>query len=375
MRYVVLFPECKNVHLIKRVGMIPYKMKELYGMDSAIACYRNEEQYLYLETEVKGLKLDFIRKRFNNSRLDGLCYLFENAKKIDVLQIFHIHSTRNYYWIELYKMLNPSGKVYLMLDTNYGLTNYEYTFGKSSLLRTIRKKIIKKCALISAETESTAYGLSKKWGINVEWINNGFYFRKKTPIEYKDKENIICTVGRIGTFQKNNEVLLQAFKYFSQEHPDWKLKIIGAIEPVFNEYIDNFMKENTELIDKIIFLGEIQDRGKLFNEYKKAKIFALTSRWEGFAVSFMEALSAGCYIISSDVYCAYDITDYQRFGTIFPIGDVIGLAKCLKHACENEDILKKTCEEGPSFVYENYDWGKNCEKIEYLLRKEENYGI
>lgn len=83
----------------------------------------------------------------------------------------------------------------------------------------------------------------------------------------------------------------------------------------------------------------------------------------------MEALSAGCYIISSDVYCAYDITDYQRFGMIFPVGDVIGLSKCLKYACKNEGILRKTCEEGPSFVYQNYDWDKNCEKIEQLLSK------
>lgn len=253
--------------------MIPYKMKELYGMDSAIACYRNEEQYSYLETEVKGLKLDFIRKRFHNSRLDGLLYLFENAKKIDILQVFHIHSTRNYYWIELYKMLNPKGKVYLMLDTNYGLTNYEYTFGRSVLLRKIRKSIIKKCTLISAETESTAYGLSEKWGINVEWVNNGFYFRKRIPIEYRDKENVICTVGRIGTFQKNNEVLLQAFKRFSQEYPDWKLKIIGAIEPTFNLYIENFMKENIQLRDKIIFLDEIRERDYIMNIKKLKYLF------------------------------------------------------------------------------------------------------
>lgn len=370
MRYVVLFPECKNVHLTKRVGMIPYKMKELYGMDSVIACYRNEDTYPYLEKEVKGIKLDFIKKRFHNPRLDGMCYLLSNAKKIDVLQIFHIHSTRNYYWIELYKLLNPKGKVYLMLDTNYGLTNYEYAFGKG-ILKEIRKKVITKCTLISAETESTAYGLSEKWGINVEWVNNGFYFTQRIPIKYEEKENIICTVGRIGTFQKNNEVLLQAFKLFSQEHPEWKLKLIGTIEPTFNPYIDNFMKENPELRDRITFVGEIKDRDILFNEYKKAKVFVLTSRWEGFAVSFMEALSAGCYIVSSDVYCAYDITDYQRFGLIFSVGDVIGLAKCLKRACENESILMKTCEEGPMFVYENYDWGKNCEKIEHLLRKEE----
>ncbi len=370
MRYVVLFPECQNIHLTKDVGMIPYKMNELYGWDAAIACYRNAQEYPYLDNEVRGLKLEFIDRRFNNSRLDGLLYLMRNAKSIDVLQIFHIQSTRNFYWIELYKRLNPNGKVYLKLDTDYGLVHYDFPFGKT-ILSKMRIQVAKKCSLISAETESTAYGLTNKWGIKVEWINNGFYSMHKTLVSYNEKENVICTVGRIGTYQKNNEVLLEAFERFSKENQDWKLKIIGTIEREFLEYINAFMKKNPQLKSRILFMGEITDREKLYEEYKKAKIFVLTSRWEGFAVSYMEALAAGCFIISSDVYCAYDVTDYQRLGLLFSIGDSIGLYKCINRVVDNESILEQVCIEAPKYAFENYNWDNNCRKIYQLLMNEQ----
>jgi L-malate glycosyltransferase len=58
----LLFPECRNVHLIKDVGMIPYILYKYYGYDSKIVCYNNET-YSSLNKEVKGLKLNFIEKK------------------------------------------------------------------------------------------------------------------------------------------------------------------------------------------------------------------------------------------------------------------------------------------------------------------------
>ena len=116
MNYVVLFPECENIHLTKPVGMIPYIMQQKFGYDSFVACYRNADAYPYLDDAVKGLKLCFIPKIAGRPRWDGLFWLVRHARKIDVLQIFHFTSSRNYLWIFAYMLLHPRGKVYLMLD-------------------------------------------------------------------------------------------------------------------------------------------------------------------------------------------------------------------------------------------------------------------
>lgn len=369
MKYVVLFPECRNVHLVKDVGMIPYYMNKLYGWDASVACYKNEEDYSYLESEVKGLKLDIISKTFCNARLDGLKYLAANARQIDILQIYHIHSSRNYYWIELYKRLNPNGKVYWRLDTGYGLVGSN-PFG-NFIMSFFRKGILKKCTLISAETESTSQGLTDDWKVcKVEYVANGFYNYGKKKVKYEDKENIICTVGRIGTYQKNTEVLLQAYRLFEKECPEWKLRIIGPVENKFNEYIKKFMDANPHLKNKVIFTGEIKNRDELYNEYMKAKIFCMTSRWEGFSVAYMEALYGGGYIISSDVYSAFDATDYGRLGCIFSIGDYIGLYKCLLRVCKEGFLSQKRCDEAVDFVLSNYNWEQTVARIHDLLIEE-----
>ena len=109
--YCVLYPEAENVHLIKDVGMIAYKMFKLFGYEASLACYENGS-YDYLEKEVKGLKLNFIERKYNNNILDGIRYLRKNAKSIDVLQLFHI-TIRSVVYAFTYKLFNSKGKIYL----------------------------------------------------------------------------------------------------------------------------------------------------------------------------------------------------------------------------------------------------------------------
>src|SRR5690606_17243301 len=46
-------------------------------------------------------------------------------------------------------------------------------------------------------------------------------------LEFKGKENIIITVGRIGTYQKNNQMMLEALSGLNLQ--DWKIYFIGPI--------------------------------------------------------------------------------------------------------------------------------------------------
>ena len=59
-KFVTIFPICENVHLTKDLGNIPFFLHHNYEYDSSIACYNNSKTYPNLESEVKGLKLEFI---------------------------------------------------------------------------------------------------------------------------------------------------------------------------------------------------------------------------------------------------------------------------------------------------------------------------
>lgn len=366
MNYVVLFPEAENVHLTKDVGMIAYVLHKYHNYDSTVVCYKNNNNYSYLDTEVKGLKIEFINKLTKNPLLDGLIYLLINSRKIDVLQLFHITSRRNYYWIALYKLLNPNGKVYLKLDADYSIKNFKFNLHKIS--GKAKTYLIKLCDLISVETTEIYNYINQHWPIKVEYIPNGFYnCSKKEYVSYGYKENIICTVGRIGSNQKATEILLKAFKEAAEFIPFWNLKIIGPIEEQFKTYINSFFNENPNLKCRIEFTGNISDKRILENEYRKCKIFCLTSRWEGFPLVYLEAIKNGCYIITSNVEAAHDITRNEQYGRIFEIDNYKELSEALIKVCRNEGNLGNMCIPIQEFAYDNFYWVNICKKVNDLL--------
>ncbi|MDQ1143588.1 GalNAc-alpha-(1-_4)-GalNAc-alpha-(1-_3)-diNAcBac-PP-undecaprenol alpha-1,4-N-acetyl-D-galactosaminyltransferase [Bacillus sp. SORGH_AS 510] len=358
-RITLLFPECENVHLTKDLGMIPFILHKYLGYDATIACYNNGE-YPYAKEEVKGVKLDFFENM--EGRLnDGSRYLQENASEIDILYLWGIYR-ETVTWLLIYKRLNPEGKVYLKLDANvWWMNRLELTEEVITILN--------QCHVISVECKRLHEYLNRRWPLSIHYIPNGYYnFHNSPEVDYDEKENTILTVGRIGTVQKANDVLLQAFKLAEANIPDWKLKVVGDIQEDFHAYINQYMEENPHLKSRIIFTGGITDRKALENEYRKAKIFCLTSVNEGFPLVFPEAAVNGCYIVSTDLDPAYDITDNQKFGALFPIGNSEQLSNIWVDVCNDEERLKNTCKQIQKFTRDSFNWIKIGKKLDLLFK-------
>jgi glycosyltransferase involved in cell wall biosynthesis len=73
--------------------------------------------------------------------------------------------------------------------------------------------------------------------------------------------------------------------------------------------------EKRESLDNIIFESWTDD---LVSYYKTADLFLLTSNYEGYAMTLVEAAASGCKIISSDVGIAREILEEEN---IFKTGD------------------------------------------------------
>ncbi|URZ14845.1 glycosyltransferase family 4 protein [Clostridium felsineum] len=364
MRFVTLFPESENIHLIKDVGMIAYALHKKYGFQSYLACYNNGE-YPYLKKEVKGLKVNFIKKYTGNATLDSIVYLMKNSNKIDVLHIFHL-SKRSYLWILIYKFLNSSGKVFLKLDANREIKTY--LIYKKGAKHNFIKYIFRKCKLVSVETKELCDYFNENNFKEVKFVPNGFYesnFNIERNVNIK-KKDVIITVGRIGSKEKANDILLQAFALIHDKIPNWKLNLVGPIEDKFKDYIYKYFNKYPSLKDKVSFKGPMYDREILKNEYESAKIFCLTSLYESFGFVLVEAIKNGCYVISSDVPAAYDITNNEKYGRIFPVNDIEKLCELLLEKCKSQE-LKYISNEIQNFAYENYNWMVICDKIKSFL--------
>ena len=89
----------------------------------------------------------------------------------------------------------------------------------------------------------------------------------------------------------------------------------------------------------MIFTGPIFDTQVLFEYFRKAKIFVLTSRYEGFGNVLAHARWNSNYIISTDVGGACDMTDNWKYGSKVKQDDALGLALIFKEVLLSYDKL------------------------------------
>jgi len=121
--------------------------------------------------------------------------------------------------------------------------------------------------------------------------------------EIPQKEKVIIAAGRLGAWHyKGFDVLIKAWGNLMKNEEcrmknlDWRLQIAGTGSEESLEYLKNLCKENG-VEDSVDFLGFVSDMESL---YKKASVFVLSSRYEGFGLVLIEAMSQGCACIACD---------------------------------------------------------------------------
>ena len=359
-KFLTIFLPCENVHLIKDVGMLPYVLHNEHSVDSTIASYKNG-QYEYIETEVKGLKQVFIQKAFNSDLFNIIYFLLKNHKKYDVLQCYD-YSRTSIVSLCIFKILKwlsfQKSFTYLKLDAGVSIYNLKFD-------NKFKHYLFLRCVdLISVETKEYYNYLNKKniFFKPTYYLPNGYYEKNNFEILYENKEDVILTVGRIGSPEKCHDILLNAFAKIADNN-NWVLKFVGPINNDFINVIDSFFLEFPKLKNRVQFVGEVVDRRRLSSIYRTSKIFALTSSSEGFPLVFLEAMYSGCTIISSDVRSAFDVTDNQRTGKIFKSNDENQLAQLLEESINNDDYLFENFKLTRNFFIENYDWKIICKKL------------
>jgi len=117
------------------------------------------------------------------------------------------------------------------------------------------------------------------------------------------KQNTILAVGRLdGWHVKGFDVLIRAWAHvvssfkFQVSTDGWKLQIAGTGSEESLNYLKQLCKEN-RVEGSVEFLGFRKDVEKL---YQDASIFVLSSRYEGFGLVLIEAMSQGCACIACD---------------------------------------------------------------------------
>ena len=154
--------------------------------------------------------------------------------------------------------------------------------------------------------------------------------KESAPLENKR----VIAVGRY-TYQKGFDLLVDTWKIVSGKYPDWSLHIYGEGD---RTELENRIK-TLDLSNSCFLEGRTTDIKK---KYLESSIFVLSSRYEGFGMVLVEAMTCGVPPVSfacpsgpKDI-----ITDGQD-GLLVDNGNIEMLAEKICYLIENKGIRKQ----------------------------------
>lgn len=135
--------------------------------------------------------------------------------------------------------------------------------------------------------------------------------------KYPQFNFIILMASRL-TSEKNIPLALRAFKQVANTYSKIGLVIVGTGPEKFK--LEKLTRD-LNLGNNVVFEGWQSD---LASYYKTAHLFLVTSNFEGYGLTIVEAVAAGCPVISTDVGIAHDLLQ-DGISLVCPVGD----RKCL----------------------------------------------
>lgn len=343
----------QEMFLSKDIFLIPYYIsKELGG----------ECKYLYTQnlgnTEIPKLHRGVTIEQTKNKNVWKvfLKEILTHAKDIDVLFLTG-SSAVHMFATFLYKKMNPQGKVVVFGDMEepqakeLNQNGFHYSGGLAGWIKEkLTDYFFRHVTYLVANT--AAYHLMADLCERKHW--NGLlhfypclddekfesYGLKRKP--FAEKENVMVCVGRIGCYQKNTEMLLNALR--KTDLKDWKIYMLGPITSSFDlkeggdfqKVIDQFFEECPWYKERLIFTGMVYDQKTVFEYYNRAKVLLMTSRHESWGNVYSEAAALGCYILSTDVGGATLCSNDWKFGYRLKQENIGDLAKAIEEVVEGK---------------------------------------
>jgi glycosyltransferase involved in cell wall biosynthesis len=149
------------------------------------------------------------------------------------------------------------------------------------------------------------------------------------------KAKVVIAAGRL-TWQKGFDRLIPAFGRVVASEPGWSLRIFGS--GTRTGELRQLIAEHG-LDDHVLLMGPTEHLGE---ELSKASIFALSSRYEGFGMVLVEAMSKGLPVVSFN--CPNgpsEILTHGREGFLVRNGDVTAFGDSLLALARDEDQRRR----------------------------------
>ena len=164
------------------------------------------------------------------------------------------------------------------------------------------------------------------------------------PAVVDPEKKWLVSMGRL-TEQKGFDLLLEAFAKIAPQYPDWQLLILGRGE--LREQLLQ-IRDNLDLSNQVVFTGALSNP---FAVLKRAKLFVMASRNEGFPITHGEALACGLPVVCTDCPSGPSEMIRQNIdGLLVPNEDTASLAAAMASLMSDEPRRQKLADHAPEVL-------------------------
>ena len=250
--------------------------------------------------------------------------MLEKIVKDEEITVIHTHHRMAAFYVELTGLY----KKCVFINTSHN------TFYNR---RVLTRSAYKKAHLIACG-EMVKRNLTEFFGLkDVTVIHNAVKpFADKISLDpilnadRKDEKFLIGNVGRLSE-QKGMEYYIQAIPEVVRTHPEAQFYIIGSGEDEVK------LKKMSDGLP-VTFMGYRTDIQNLMSQLD---LIVLSSLWEGFPLTPIEAFSVNKTIVATGVDGTLEIVKNKENGLLVKAKDVNGLAKSINWMIEHPDEKKK----------------------------------
>jgi len=196
--------------------------------------------------------------------------------------------------------------------------------------------------------------ISPSWGEDAD----GRRFRFKYGI--KGDPPIVLLVGRVHP-QKRIDLLVKAFAKVQDKVREAHLVIVGPWpDQKEKSRLDKLI--SAEQLTGVHLLGKIPNQ-EIKDAYGASQLVVLTSEYEPFGYTLLEAMSVGKPVVGFDVGAVSEIIQHGKNGHVVPFPDVAALADRITYLLDDVNRRRRFGEKSRQIVNEKFNLTENAKKM------------
>ncbi|MDF9801088.1 GalNAc-alpha-(1-_4)-GalNAc-alpha-(1-_3)-diNAcBac-PP-undecaprenol alpha-1,4-N-acetyl-D-galactosaminyltransferase [Catalinimonas alkaloidigena] len=317
-----------------------------------------EPPFYPLEKGVELIQLNFLKK---DKGFQKLLLFFKQWNAIRQ-EISRIKPNVLIAFLDITILLALTVRPFIQAKVIVSERNNPYLNETNPLLKKINHFLYRFCDQLVLQTNQIAHSFPNHLQSKIRIIPNPV-LSPPDKIQHKEQEHLTHTIVSIGRlkWQKGYDILIKAFAPLGKIHKAWSLVIIGEGDE--RSHLES-LSEQEGVMKQVRLVGRKQNPHHIL---KKASIFVLSSRFEGFPNALCEAMATGLPCIATR--CQFgpeEIIEHEVNGLLVKVNDEIALRNALKLLMESAALRKKLGENALE-ISEQFALTKIMNRWEHLI--------